>query len=293
MLLLHLARLRRGVAEDHVHLVGASASVGAEHQRVRRVPVQRVGFERLLVGVQELEVRAAALQALLQRGFVLHDQTRAGVEGLRQQRRDSVVARLGVHEQTLVLGVLRGGHDGDTCACEERARGRSVVPSTVSAASAVVAPNASGKSKKRIVGKRARRPEGETSGPNEKCLDVSRRISAGWGRALASVTRSRRNRYAICSFGRPHRRDESVRLRLSFRARARTVVLVVLRSGPRSEAIGEGGQKRDVARDHGLDEGMRLHGVRRRSGGRDGHTGHEELVAHAGRNEARRMRRVS
>ena len=126
-----------------------------------------------------------------------------------------------------------------------------------------------------------------------KMLDVSRRISAGWGRALASVTRSRRNRYAICSFGRPHRRDESVRLRLSFRARARTVVLVVLRSGPRSEAIGEGGQKRDVARDHGLDEGMRLHGVRRRSGGRDGHTGHEELVAHAGRNEARRMRRVS
>ena len=100
------------VAEDDVHLVGAAALIGAEHDGVGRVAVERLGGE-VVRGGEELEIGAAAVEPILKGHLVLEHETLRGVEGLREEGRDAVVTRGGVHVQALILGLVRHDDGGD------------------------------------------------------------------------------------------------------------------------------------------------------------------------------------
>mmetsp|Transcript_37211 Transcript_37211/g.120454 ORF Transcript_37211/g.120454 Transcript_37211/m.120454 type:complete len:678 (+) Transcript_37211:39-2072(+) len=81
------------VPQDEVRLVHGSALVRPKHERVRGVSVEGRGRHRL-VGREELEVGASALERLLEEELELDDQPHAlGAERLRKDRADAVLAR--------------------------------------------------------------------------------------------------------------------------------------------------------------------------------------------------------
>ena len=85
---------RHGVLalQNEVHLVGAAALVRPEHHRVRRVRREALRREAVLVA-QHLKVRAAAVQPLRQRNFVLQHEFLVGgeLQGAVKRRRQPVV----------------------------------------------------------------------------------------------------------------------------------------------------------------------------------------------------------
>lgn len=112
MLLLVFARLGITVTEDEVDFVGRTALVWAEHDSEGSLESASLpkpsGRKAYLIGVllagsktvsflgQEFDVCSTAVQALLQLDLVLHNEGLAlGVNGLREERGDSVVGGLG------------------------------------------------------------------------------------------------------------------------------------------------------------------------------------------------------
>ena len=92
------------MAEDDVHLVGPAALVGAEHDGVRGVAVER-GAVVVAVRGEELEVRASALEAVLEGRLVLERQAVFRIERRREGRGDAVLGRLRDVE-AVVLGAV-------------------------------------------------------------------------------------------------------------------------------------------------------------------------------------------
>ena len=72
------------VAEDDVHLVGAAALIGAEHDGVGRVAVERLGGEVAPVAVRNLIAPPQSSPSRRVTSYWEHE-TRRGVEGLREE----------------------------------------------------------------------------------------------------------------------------------------------------------------------------------------------------------------
>lgn len=99
--------IRRFVAKDDVHLVGPAALVGAEHDGVRGVTVQSGGVVRAVTRGEELEVRASALEAILEGNLVLEGEPAGGIEGCGEWRGVAVVAGSLGDVEAVVLGAVR------------------------------------------------------------------------------------------------------------------------------------------------------------------------------------------
>ena len=105
--------IRRFVAEDDVHLVGPAALVGAEHDGVRGVTVQSGGVVRAVTRGEELEIRASALEAILEGNLVLEGEPAGGIEGCGEWRGVAVVAGSLGDVEAVVLGAVRLDDGGD------------------------------------------------------------------------------------------------------------------------------------------------------------------------------------